>query len=171
MDTNVFVSSFFGGNPRKVIDLWKSGEVTLCLSKPIVDEYIKVLRRLGLQNENELGELLGLFAHGFHVIFTAETPELHVVEKDPDDNKFIECAVALKAEFVITGDKPLTAIQDYMSIKIVSPKNFLSSYRKCIKGVKGKPFPYYSRTLAAQKIELTSSPKGEGFSPIPRVGQ
>lgn len=49
VDTNVFVSSFFGGNPRKVIDLWKTGELTLCLSTPIVDEYVAVLRRLGLE--------------------------------------------------------------------------------------------------------------------------
>ena len=129
VDTNVFVSSFFGGNPRKVIDLWKSGEITLCLSKPIVDEYIEVLRRLGLQNEKELDELLSFFAYGFHVVFTATTPELHVVEKDPDDNKFIECAVALKADFIITGDKALIEIQDYMSIKIISPKDFLSGHR------------------------------------------
>ena len=128
VDTNVFISSFFGGKPRKVIDLWKSGEVVLCLSKPIVNEYIEVLRRLELQNEKEIDELLGLFAHGFHVVFTAKTPKLYVVEKDPDDNMFIECAVALKAEFVITGDKALKAIQEYMNIKIVSPKEFLNNF-------------------------------------------
>ncbi|MGD8264655.1 MAG: putative toxin-antitoxin system toxin component, PIN family [Desulfobacterales bacterium] len=129
VDTNVFISSFVGGNPRKIIDLWKSGEVTLCLSKPIVDEYIEVLSRLELRNEKELEELLGLFAHGFHIVFTGKTPELHVVEKDPDDNMFIECAVALKAEFVITGDKALKAIQEYMNIKIVSPKEFPGNFR------------------------------------------
>jgi len=126
VDTNVFVSSFFGGNPRKVIDLWKSGEITLCLSKPIIDEYTEVLRRLGLQNEKELEELLSLFAHGYHVVFTIKTPELHILEKDPDDNKFIECAVALKADFIISEDKVLTEVQDYMGIKIVNPKEFLS---------------------------------------------
>jgi putative PIN family toxin of toxin-antitoxin system len=129
VDTNVFISSFFGGNPRKIIDLWKSGEITICLSKSIVDEYIKVLRRLGLQNDKEIEELLGLFAHGFHVVFTAKTPELYIVEKDPDDNKFIECAVALKAKFLVTGDKALKAIQEYMNIKIVSPAEFLNRYR------------------------------------------
>jgi len=133
VDINVFISSFFGGNPRKVIDLWKSGEVTLCLSKPIVDEYIEVLRRIEQKNEKEIDELLGLFAHGFHVVFTARTPELHVVEKDPDDNVFIECAVALKAEFVITGDKALKAIQEYMNIKIVSPKEFLNNFRELMR--------------------------------------
>jgi putative PIN family toxin of toxin-antitoxin system len=130
VDTNVFISSFFGGNPRKVIDLWKLGEVTICLSKPIIDEYIEVLRRLELQNEKEIDELLGLFAHGFNVVFTVKTPELHIVEEDPDDNMFIECAVALKAEFIISGDKAFRAIQEYMNIKIVSPREFLSNFRK-----------------------------------------
>jgi len=129
IDTNVFVSSFFGGNPRKIIGLWKSGQVILCLSKPIIDEYVEVLNRLGLQNERDLESLLSLFAHGFNVLFTARTSELHVVEKDPDDNKFIECAVALKAETVISGDKALTELRDYMGIKILTPKQFLDHYR------------------------------------------
>ena len=128
VDTNVFVSSFFGGNPRKIVDLWKSGQLTLCLSRPIIDEYVEVLQRLGLKNERELSELLSLFAHGFHVLFSAKTPELHLGEEDPDDDKFIECAVALKADFVISGDKALIAIQDYMGIMIVTPKKFLDSY-------------------------------------------
>ena len=128
VDTNVFVSSFFGGNPRKIVDLWKSDQLTLCLSRPIIDEYVGVLQRLGLKNERELSELLSLFAHGFHVLFSAKTPELHLVEKDPDDGKFIECAVGLKAGFVISGDKALIVIQDYMGIRIVTPKKFLDSY-------------------------------------------
>ena len=48
VDTNVFVSSFFGGVPKQVIDLWKAGELTLCLSNPIVQEYAAVLERLGI---------------------------------------------------------------------------------------------------------------------------
>ena len=41
IDTNVFVSSFFGGNPREVINLWKEGKIVLCLTKAIVQEYIR----------------------------------------------------------------------------------------------------------------------------------
>jgi len=128
VDTNVFVSSFFGGNPRKIVDLWKSGQLTLCLSKPVIDEYVEVLQRIGLKNERELRELLHLFAHGFHIIFSAKTPELHLVEEDTDDDKFIECAVALKADFIVSGDKALIAIQNYMGIRIVTPKEFLDSF-------------------------------------------
>jgi len=129
LDTNVFVSSFFGGNPRKVVDLWKSDQLTLCLSKPIIDEYVAVLQRIGLTNERELRELLSLFAHGFHSIFTAKTPELHLVEEDPDDDKFIECAVSLNADFIVSGDKALLSIRDYMGIRILTPKEFLDSSR------------------------------------------
>ncbi len=85
---------------------------------------------MGLQNERELEELLSLFAQGFHVLFTAKTPNLNVVEKDPDDNKFIECAVALNSKFIISGDKALREIADYMGIKIQSPKQFLDEYSK-----------------------------------------
>lgn len=130
LDTNVFVSSFFGGNPRRIVDLWKANKVTLFLSRPIVDEYIEVLRRLGLEEEKELGELLGLFAHGLHVVFTAKTPKLDVVDEDPDDNKFIECAVALKAHFIVSGDRVLTGIKDFMGIKVVSPAAFITTHKE-----------------------------------------
>ena len=128
IDTNVFVSSFFGGNPRRIIDLWKSGKITLCLSGGIVDEYVEVLSRLGLEGEQDLKELLGLFARSFHCIFAGKTPKIKVVKEDPDDDKFIECAVALKADCIISGDKDLLAVKDYMGIKILNPKNFLDSY-------------------------------------------
>jgi putative PIN family toxin of toxin-antitoxin system len=120
VDTNVFVSSFFGGNPRKVIDLWKAGELTLCLSAAILDEYADVLRRLGLEGEDELGELLDLFARGINLLFTTETPKLAVVAADPGDDKFVECAVALKADVIVTGDRALRDVGNYMGIKISS---------------------------------------------------
>jgi putative PIN family toxin of toxin-antitoxin system len=127
VDTNVFVSSFFGGNPRKIIDLWKTGDLTLCLSAPIVEEYTAVLRRLGLEGQDELGELLELFARGINVLYTARTPKLSIVKADPDDDKFIECAVALKAEVIITGDRALRDVGSYMGIRVVSPQEFLKS--------------------------------------------
>lgn len=126
LDTNVFVSSFFGGNPRKIIDLWKTGALTLCLSAPIVDEYVAVLRKLGLEGEDELGELLDLFARGTHLLFTATTPALAVVAADPTDHKFIECAVALHADVIISGDRALREVGSYMGIRILSPREFLA---------------------------------------------
>src|SRR4030067_1288716 len=97
IDTNIFVSSFFGGNPRKIIDLWKKEKITLCLSNTILDEYVDVLCRIGLKDEHELEELLALFSRGFNLLFTTKTPKIKIVKDDPDDDKFIECAAALKA--------------------------------------------------------------------------
>jgi hypothetical protein len=129
IDSNVFISSFFGGNPRKIIDLWKKERMTLCLSKDVLDEYIDVLQRVGLKDENEIEELLSLFAKGFNILFTTKTPKIRAVKDDPDDDKFIECAVALKAEVIITGDKALKAISEYMGIKILTPKQFLKTHK------------------------------------------
>ncbi len=130
LDTNVFISSFFDGNPKKIIDLWKEGKVVICLSGPIIDEYIAVLKRLGLEGEPELKELLDFLAEGFNLVFTAKTPSLNLVHEDPDDNKFIECAVALEAEVIVSGDKNLLRLKNYMNIKIMSPAEFLNFFKR-----------------------------------------
>ena len=129
IDTNVFVSSFFGGNPEKIIDLWKNEEIVLCLSKDMLDEYIDVLQRVGLKDENEIKGLLSLFAKGFNILFTTNTPKIKAVKDDPEDDKFIECAVALKAEAIITGDKALKTMGDYIGIKILTPQEVLKSHK------------------------------------------
>ncbi len=125
IDTNIFVSSFLGGRPRQVIDLWKRGEVVLCLSKDILDEYVDVLQRVGIGPKEGLEELLALFKKNINIIFTLKTPRLPIVEDDPSDDKFIECAVKLKADFIITGDKVLRRVKQYLGIRILSPQEFL----------------------------------------------
>jgi uncharacterized protein len=59
-------------------------------------------------------------------VFTSKTKKIHAVGKDPDDDKFIECAAALNARYIITSDKALCDIGDYMGIKVVTPKEFLT---------------------------------------------
>ena len=127
IDTNIFISSFFGGAPREIIDLWKTGETTICLTQAIVEEYIKVLNRLGLKDKPEIKNLTKLFAEGFNSIFTTKTPNLNIIEDDPDDNKFLECAVALESRIIISGDKHLKDIKKYIDIEIMSPREFLNS--------------------------------------------
>ena len=128
LDTNVFISSFFGGNPRTIIDLWKDGRLTLCLSQDIFDEYIEVLRLLGIDNTPELEELLKFFATGFHIVFTTRTPEIHVAA-DPDDDKVIECAVEGKATHIVTGDKRhLIPLSGHKGISILSPFDFVELF-------------------------------------------
>lgn len=127
IDTNVLVSSFHGGPPREIIDLWRGHAVTLCLSPPIVEEYRRVLARLGVPTPL-IQELFAVFARGASCLFAAQTPTLAVIERDPDDDKFIECAVALNASTIISGDKDLLSLGRYFDIEILSPRSFLDTY-------------------------------------------
>lgn len=129
VDTNVFVSSFFGGPPREVIEAWKRGEITLCVSRDLVDEYIEVLFRLGVQADL-IHELLDLFASGYDLVFTASTSPLKVMKQDPDDNMLFECAVELEAKVIVTGDKAVRSVGRYMNVEVATPTEFLSRYRK-----------------------------------------
>ena len=128
IDTNVFISSFFGGVPREVINLWKNREIVLCLSQSIVEEYIEVLSKLGLKDKPELLKLTKLFAEGYNSVFAANTPQLKVVKDDPDDNKFIECAVELESKVIVSGDKHLKKIKKYIDIEIISPREFMERF-------------------------------------------
>lgn len=124
VDTNVLVSSFFGGPPREVLDCWKRGEITLCMSRNLVDEYVEVLTRLGVSSEL-VQELLELWATGFHLAFAHAPRPLRVMRADADDNMLFECAVALDAKVIVTGDKAVRRVGRYMDIAVVTPAEFL----------------------------------------------
>lgn len=128
IDTNIFISSFFGGKPKNIIDLWKEGKITICLSQDIIDEYVDVLIRLGI-SQKEIDLLLELFAEGHFCLYTHKTPKLSVVEKDPDDNKFFECAVKHKAKYIISGDKAVLEIKKYFQIAVLNAADFLNIFK------------------------------------------
>jgi putative PIN family toxin of toxin-antitoxin system len=44
---------------------------------------------------------------------------LHVVERDPDDDRVLECAVTAKAELIVTGDSDLLNLVEYAGIEII----------------------------------------------------
>jgi len=126
VDTNIFISSFFGGYPKRVIDLWKTGKITLCLTNAIIEEYSDVLRRMELGMQ-ELAELLELFKTQVNASFTARTVSLKICD-DCDDDKFIEAAVSLRAKYIISGDKHLKSLAKYADILILSPRDFIEKH-------------------------------------------
>lgn len=125
IDTNVFVSSFFGGKPRRVIDLWKKGSLTLCLSKAIIEEYVAVLRRLGVADEPELRDLLDLLVRSPDTDFIVEPACPPVVTGDPADDKFFGCAAALGADAIVTGDKAMLAVGESDGTIVMTPDGML----------------------------------------------
>lgn len=127
VDTNVLISSFLGGNPRRIIDLWKYGKVTLCLTNAIIEEYIGVLKRMDFIGAREIDELLFLFRKQYAIVYSASARPLRVC-KDPDDDKFIEAAVELNAAVVISGDDHLKSLREYAGIMVLSPGDFIKRF-------------------------------------------
>lgn len=128
IDTNVFVASFLtpAGIPRKIIDLWKEGRIMLCLCAEIIEEYINVISRFGLENEKELQELLEVFRRKVNIHFVTIDRKLKLVAADPEDDKFVECALSAHATVVVSGDRHLLDVKRYKSIRILSPSQFIS---------------------------------------------
>lgn len=130
IDTNVFVSSFVGGKPRAVIDLWIERKLTLCLSPEILDEYLRVFESLDVVDNEEYPEIIGLLEEQFNLVFTDSTQDLNVVESDPSDDKFLECGIELNADTVISGDRDLIELGTYGRLDLRTPDDFLRSFRQ-----------------------------------------
>jgi len=128
IDTNVFISSFFKQsiNPKKIIDLWKTSKLVVCLKKEILEEYLEVLMRLGLAGEPELYEFIKIFERKENILYFNMVQKINLEIDDPDDLKFIECAVVAKASYIISGDKHLLNLRKYSDIQIISPSEFLA---------------------------------------------
>ncbi len=67
-----------------------------------------------------------MFSTNPEIIFAGKTPKLKIVINDPDDDKFIECAVELGADYIVSGDKELLTVKKFGNIRILSPRQFLN---------------------------------------------
>jgi putative PIN family toxin of toxin-antitoxin system len=134
IDTNLFVSSVIKkiGIPSLLINKWKKKEFILILSESIIKEILEVLSRprirtISKMTKEEIRELGVLLYEGSKVV----EPRLSIkVCQDPDDNKFLECAVSEGADYIVSGDKHLLDLKEYEGIKILTPKGFLEEMEK-----------------------------------------
>lgn len=124
IDTNIMFSASFGGNPGKVIDLWKERELVVCVSQEILSEYVRVLKKARF-TVDDLKEILSLFAETGKTVLVKPTRHFKAVKDDPGDNKFLDCAVKAEADYIVSGDKHLKKLKEFEGIKILSPDSFL----------------------------------------------
>jgi len=124
IDTNIYISAiFWGGKPRKIIDLGRDGKVLILTSSDITKEIAEKLQtRFKLDKEEVRQILLDLssFTIPIHV-----TRQIQAVYDDPDDDKFIECAVSGNADYIVSGDRHLLQLKEYSDIKILKASEFL----------------------------------------------
>lgn len=125
LDTNVLISGiYFGGTPERVLDLWTDNRFTVYATPDILKEYLRVIEEMDLKMHETLepywGKALSKTCH-----FIADSQTSKKFSRDPDDDKFVFCAMNAQADFLVTGDKDLTSIEGDFGFKIVSPREFV----------------------------------------------
>ena len=130
IDTNQFVSSLISkqGPSAQLIDRWRQQKFILVTSPEIIAEIQRVLEYPHIskkykQSKLDVQSLMTLIEHEAVVI--PKLPTVHIIKDDPDDDKFLACALAARAEYIVSGDQHLLSLGSYKSISIVTVKEFL----------------------------------------------
>ena len=126
LDTNILVSGiFWKGLPGKVIELWMGNRFDLVASPLIFDEYQKTVRKIGYKiNPAQAETWVQIIAQ--KALLISLMPMKRCWSRDPDDDKFIHCALAGKADYLISGDKDLIILKGQVPVKIVTARQFLN---------------------------------------------
>ncbi|HOE23773.1 MAG TPA: putative toxin-antitoxin system toxin component, PIN family [Smithellaceae bacterium] len=128
LDTNVFISGvFYSGAPNQILNAWRDGKIQLVISHDILREYLRVGEIFADKFPSiELQPILDLV--------TIEA-ELHVAEdlservcSDPDDDKFLACAIASGSKIIVSGDKHLVKVSGFHGIEILKPHEFIKRH-------------------------------------------
>lgn len=125
-DTNVVVSGLLWlGHPGRLLEAAALGRVTLYTSLALLAELSTTLSRPKLvrpiaRSGLTLEDLLGRYLNVAVVVEPTDVPR--VVSDDPDDDQVLACALAARAELVVSGDKHLLELGgQYQGIPIVTP--------------------------------------------------
>lgn len=127
LDTNVVVSGVFWRGPAsRILDLWAHDKIDVVVSPDILTEYQRLLVEL------ERGKPAGL-ADAWVVFITQHATVIHPTShprlcRDPDDDKFLHCALSAGVRCVVTGDKDLLSLDRVADVELLSPAAFLRRY-------------------------------------------
>lgn len=123
-DSNIFVSALTlpGGKGDAAVAAVLTGKSVVLLSEPMLGEVLGVLGRKFAYDREQLARVaLFLSELAEHV---APRGHLTVLQDEPD-NRILECAVAGRADSIVTGDRQMLRLGRYEGIEIVSLRVFL----------------------------------------------
>ncbi len=127
-DTNVYISAIiFGGNPRVCLELARSGTIKLFSSRALLLELARILREKFAWSEAEVGEVI----QGLAKFVTIVNPQKKVttIKRDPADNRVLEAAKKVNADFIISGDKKhILPLKVFGKTKILAAADFLREF-------------------------------------------
>jgi putative PIN family toxin of toxin-antitoxin system len=124
-DTNIFVSAFVfpGGTADLAMLRMFSSQDQLCTSRILLLELSRVLAEKFKYNTEEISRVAMIVTERSELI----QPQLKLaVLGDEPDNRVLECAVAAKADIIVTGDKAMLALKAYNGIRIITLKAYLA---------------------------------------------
>lgn len=129
LDTNVIISGILRpfSKAASILRLISDGTVQLAYDLRLLSEYRDVLSRpkFNVTEENVEAFLVQVEQEGFLV--SVKPLEIHL--PDPDDEPFLEVAIAGKVEAIVTGNKRHFPKEEYKGVKILSPTEFLEELR------------------------------------------
>ena len=126
LDTNVLVSALLlRGELAKIVGLWKRGKIVPVVSGETFDELRAVLEYPKFRlTKSEIKLIIEEEVLPFFEIVESAGKVCRVC-KDPDDDKFIACAQAASADFIVSGDKSLCDVGTYRTIRIIRASELL----------------------------------------------
>ena len=125
LDTNVLVSAlvFPGGLGEAALRRIVEEQDQLVLSKPILDELLGVLGRKFSKDAEELAHVAVFLSE---LSLLVRPRQRFRVAADEPDNRILECAVAGRADAIVTGDRELLQLREYRGVRIISLREYLS---------------------------------------------
>ncbi len=129
LDTNVLISALlFKAELSRVVRLWQEGKIVPVISKETFDELRAVLGypKFSLSR----AEIKSLIEHEILPFFEVVNVGKRVrgACRDPEDDKFISCAISANADCIVTGDKDLSDLKEYQSVRIIHASNFIKMF-------------------------------------------
>ncbi len=125
IDTNILLISVSPNSPfRWVFDAFLQEKYTLCVTTEILSEYDEIIAR---ESNEELASLaLQIIENAVNTEFITRYYKWNLIYVDEDDNKFVDCAVAANADFIVTSDKHFNILKDipFPKVKVISLDDF-----------------------------------------------
>lgn len=125
LDTNSVVSGLlWHGLPGKLIDAAQNGAISLYTSAPLLAELRGVLLREKFAKQVQARGIpaIKIFdGYAALAILVAPASISPVVANDPADDAVLACALAAKADLIVSGDNDLRSLKIYQDIPIVTP--------------------------------------------------
>jgi len=123
LDTNVFIAAYFNRKSAsaRIIDLCLENKHELIFSPRLRKEVKLILKNV--RAERGFHERIqSLFMNASKV---KPIQKVFMVKEDPEDNKFLECVLEGKADYLITSDRHLLELGEFAQTKICKPTQFL----------------------------------------------